>query len=101
MITPSYCQMMARYNAWQNQSLFKAAVGLSDAEREADRGAFFGGIRATLSHLMWADLIWIARFEGVRGRTAPSPPHPRAMIGRRFGPNAPSLMRASRLGLGW
>ena len=67
MITPSYCQMMSRYNAWQNQSLFHAAVGLSDAEREADRGAFFGGIRATLSHLMWADLIWIARFEGVEG----------------------------------
>ena len=67
MITPSYCQMMARYNAWQNQSLFQAAAGLSDAEREADRGAFFGGIRATLSHLMWADLIWIARFEGGEG----------------------------------
>ena len=67
MITPSYCQMMARYNAWQNQSLFQAAAGLSDADREADRGAFFGGIRATLSHLMWADLIWIARFEGGEG----------------------------------
>ena len=67
MITPSYCQMMSRYNAWQNQSLFQAAAGLSDPERKADRGAFFGGIRATLSHLMWADLIWIARFEGGEG----------------------------------
>lgn len=67
MFTPSYCQMMARYNAWQNQSLFQAAAGLSDADREADRGAFFGGIRATFSHLMWADLIWIARFEGGEG----------------------------------
>jgi uncharacterized damage-inducible protein DinB len=67
MITPSYCQMMARYNAWQNQSLFHAAAGLTDTAREADRGAFFGSIRATLSHLMWADLIWIARFEGAEG----------------------------------
>ena len=67
MITPSYCQMMARYNAWQNQSLFQAAAGLTDSAREMDRGAFFGSIRATFSHLMWADLIWIARFEGAEG----------------------------------
>lgn len=67
MITPSYCQMMARYNAWQNQSLFQAAAGLTDGAREMDRGAFFGSIRATFSHLMWADLIWIARFEGAEG----------------------------------
>ena len=68
MITPSYCQMMARYNAWQNQSLFQAAAGLTDSAREMDRGAFFGSIRATFSHLMWADLIWIARFEGAEGQ---------------------------------
>lgn len=55
---------MARYNAWQNQSLCTAAAGLTDDAREADRGAFFGSIRATLSHLMWGDLMWMWRFEG-------------------------------------
>lgn len=67
MITPDYCRTMARYNAWQNQSIYMAAAELDEAAREADRGAFFGSIRATLSHLMWADLMWIARFEGVEG----------------------------------
>lgn len=67
MITPAYCQMMARYNAWQNQSLFHAAAGLTHEAREMDRGAFFGSIRATLSHLMWGDLIWITRLEGGEG----------------------------------
>jgi uncharacterized damage-inducible protein DinB len=67
MITPGYCQTMARYNAWQNQSIYHAAAGLSDTAREADRGAFFGSIRATLSHLMWGDLMWIARFDGGEG----------------------------------
>jgi uncharacterized damage-inducible protein DinB len=67
MITPAYCQTMARYNAWQNHSLYTAAEGLTEAERELDRGAFFGSIRATLSHLMWGDLIWIARFDGGEG----------------------------------
>jgi uncharacterized damage-inducible protein DinB len=55
MITPAYCQTMARYNAWQNHSLYTAAEGLTEAERELDRGAFFGSIRATLSHLMWGE----------------------------------------------
>lgn len=64
MITPAYCQTMARYNAWQNQSLYRAAAGLSEEAREADRGAFFGSIRATLSHLMWGDLMWMSRFDG-------------------------------------
>lgn len=67
MITPEWCQMMARYNAWQNHSLYQAAGGLSDAEREEDRGAFWGSIRKTLAHLVWGDLIWIARFDGGPG----------------------------------
>jgi len=63
MITPAYVQTMARYNAWQNHSLYTAAATLDDTAREADRGAFWGGIRQTLAHLMWGDLIWIARFD--------------------------------------
>jgi uncharacterized damage-inducible protein DinB len=67
MITPAYCQTMARYNAWQNHSLYMAANGLDEAAREADRGAFWGGIRTTLAHLMWADMLWIARLDGGEG----------------------------------
>jgi uncharacterized damage-inducible protein DinB len=67
MITPAYCQTMARYNAWQNHSLYMAAAGLDEAAREADCGGFWGGIRTTLAHLMWGDLLWIARFDGGEG----------------------------------
>lgn len=65
MITPDYCRTMANYNAWQNENLLAAADGLSDAERKEDRGAFFRSIAGTLSHLLWADLVWMARFTGV------------------------------------
>lgn len=64
MITPEYCQMMAKYNAWQNQSLYGAADGLDQDARELERGAFFGSIRGTLSHLLWGDRIWMSRFDG-------------------------------------
>ena len=40
MITPDYARVMARYNAWQNESLYGAADGLGDAERRRARGAF-------------------------------------------------------------
>jgi uncharacterized damage-inducible protein DinB len=62
MITPSYAQTMARYNRWQNHSLYTAADGLPDELRKADRGAFFGSIQRTLDHLLWADQTWMSRF---------------------------------------
>jgi uncharacterized damage-inducible protein DinB len=53
---------MARYNQWQNISLYGAADSLSDDARRLDRGAFFGSIHDTLSHLAWADQQWMSRF---------------------------------------
>lgn len=64
MITPDYVKTMARYGAWQNDSLARAADGLDDAVRTADRGAFFGSIMGTLNHLLWGDRIWMSRFAG-------------------------------------
>jgi uncharacterized damage-inducible protein DinB len=55
---------MARYNRWQNRSLIAAADTLDDAARKTDRGAWFGSIAATFSHLLWGDLVWMARFAG-------------------------------------
>ncbi len=60
---PAYAQRMARYNRWQNNNLYDVADRLSDKERRLDRGAFFKSIHATLSHLLWADGQWMARFE--------------------------------------
>lgn len=64
MITPAHCLTFARYNRWQNRSLYTAAAGLPEAERRRDRGAFFGSIHATLSHLLWGDTMWMSRFDG-------------------------------------
>ncbi|MDB5571041.1 MAG: damage-inducible protein DinB [Hyphomicrobiales bacterium] len=64
MIDTTYAAMMARYNSWQNRSLYGCAAGLSDAERKVDRGAFFGSIHATLNHILWADQMWLSRFAG-------------------------------------
>jgi uncharacterized damage-inducible protein DinB len=64
MITPAHAQLMARYNRWQNRSVYAAAAALTDQQRRAPRGAFFGSIHATLTHLLWADQNWLGRFTG-------------------------------------
>ena len=63
MIGPDHARTMARYNTWQNRSLYAAAEALGEEERRRDRGAFFGSVHATLSHLIWADHTWMARFD--------------------------------------
>ncbi len=64
MITLDYCQLMARYNAWQNSSLLTAADALSDEQRWENRGAFFQSIAATLNHVYWADILQLQRLKG-------------------------------------
>lgn len=63
MISPQFCQTMARYNAWQNESLITCIKALDDKELKKDRKAFFGSIWATANHLLWADLMWMSRFD--------------------------------------
>lgn len=75
MITPQYCQMMARYNAWQNSQLRTTCATLNAAELRADRGAFFGSIMATINHILWADTLWISRLDGGKGPRVPAQQH--------------------------
>ena len=64
MITPAHIQLMARYNRWQNENLYGVADKLTDTQRREDRGAHFGSVHKTLTHLVWADQNWMSRFAG-------------------------------------
>ena len=55
-------RFLARYNRWMNQRLYAACEALTDAQRKADRGAFFKSIHHTLTHIVLADKMWLARF---------------------------------------
>jgi uncharacterized damage-inducible protein DinB len=65
MIDAAYVQRLARYNRWQNENLYAVADRLGDGERRRERGAFFGSIHGTLSHVLWGDGTWMARFSDV------------------------------------
>ena len=65
MPNKEYTLTMVRYNLWQNESMLAAADSFSAAARERDRGAFFGSIRKTLSHVFWGDMLWMSRFAAI------------------------------------
>jgi len=62
LITPEYCQLMARYNRWMSERLYALLSEVPDEERKRDRGAFFGSMHGTLNHLLWGDRMWLGRF---------------------------------------
>lgn len=81
--------LLAQYNQWMNQKVYEATARLDPVEQMRDRGAFFGSIFGTLSHLAAADCIWLHRFAAhpgftdLRAATA-TLPQPRALADRLF-----------------
>ncbi len=63
MVTPAYVRTMAAYNAEMNRRLYEAAARIPDQDRRQDRGAFWGSLHGTLSHLLWGDQAWMSRFD--------------------------------------
>jgi len=62
MYQGDYYSLMADYNAWMNGKLYEAAAGLPDAARKRDLGAFFKSLHGTLDHILYVDLLFLARF---------------------------------------
>ena len=62
MITPQYCQVMARYTRWMNERLYALIATIDEVERKRNRGAFFCSMHGTLNHLLWGDRMWLGRF---------------------------------------
>lgn len=56
--------MMAKYNAWANERLYKMAATLPDELYRKDTGAYFKSLHGTLNHLLTADRIWMRRLTG-------------------------------------
>ncbi|QYK41362.1 MAG: DinB family protein [Paracoccaceae bacterium] len=82
--------LMARNNAWANETLLAACAGLAPGEWDARRTAFFPSLRATLEHLHAVDLYYIDAVEGGGRGLGVYDPHPSFA-------DVPSLAAAQRL----
>lgn len=57
-----HLRLMAQYNHVMNQKFYAVAASLPDVTLYADKGAFFGSIFRTLTHIAVGDIIWLKRF---------------------------------------
>ncbi|GAB4237146.1 MAG: DinB family protein [Stanieria sp.] len=55
MITANFLEVMALYNKWQNESLFKICDDLGEDQLHLDRVMFFDSIFKTLNHIINVD----------------------------------------------
>lgn len=62
MISKEQIRLLARYNQWMNEKVYKASAGLSDQVRKADAKANYKSVHSTLNYLLWADYVWLGRF---------------------------------------
>lgn len=61
-----YFRMLFAYNAWANNRVRGLAATVSERDYFADApGLSFGSLHATLVHLVIAELVWVARWDGV------------------------------------
>jgi uncharacterized damage-inducible protein DinB len=57
-------RLLARYNAWANETIFAAVAALPAGEATKERPTLFKTIVNTLNHLYVVDLVWRAHLEG-------------------------------------
>jgi uncharacterized damage-inducible protein DinB len=56
---------LLRYTVWANHRVMRVAATLSVDDFKRDLGSSHGGVRGTLAHMMWAELIWLERLKGL------------------------------------
>ncbi len=71
-MTPDEIRTLYEYDAWANHRLLDAAAALSAEQFTRDLGSSFPSVRDTLAHIMFAQWIWLERWQGRAPQNAPS-----------------------------
>ena len=56
---------LLRYTVWANHRIMRAAATLSAEDFKRDLGGSHGGVRGTLAHMLWSELVWLERWKGL------------------------------------
>ena len=54
-----------QFNSWANERALSATSRLAPADFTRDLKSSYGSIRDTLTHIVWAEWIWLQRWNGV------------------------------------
>ena len=69
MIDKDGLARLLRYTVWANHRAMRVAATLSVDDFKRDLRSSHGGVRGTLTHMMWTELVWLERWKGL-----PNPP---------------------------
>jgi uncharacterized damage-inducible protein DinB len=64
MIDVTAIQEIYRYNGWANRRVFEAVSSLTPKEFSSDLGSSYPSVRDTLTHIVWAEWLWLQRWTG-------------------------------------
>ncbi len=67
-------QTLYAYNRWANQRMFSVLEKLGDQKLRAEVQSSFPSIRETVFHILFAEWLWLRRWQGASPRAAG--PHP-------------------------
>ena len=83
------------YNQWANDKIVQLCDGLTDAQLDQPKEMGMGTLRATLFHILTADVVWMERLESSPWREFPTDPD-----GKSIAEIAQSLDQLGRRRLG-
>jgi uncharacterized damage-inducible protein DinB len=63
-MTKNDVHLLLEYNRWANQQTLNAVANLTAQQFIADLGSSFGSVRDTLVHTIWAEWLWLMRWQG-------------------------------------
>jgi uncharacterized damage-inducible protein DinB len=61
---PYATQEFFRHNTWANTRMLEIAASLTLDQFACDLGGSFPSVQATLTHIMWAEWLWLERWTG-------------------------------------
>ena len=69
MLAKEDLSRLLRYTVWANHRAMRVAATLTVDDFKRDLGGSHGGVRGTLAHMLWTELVWLERLKGL-----PTPP---------------------------
>ncbi|MGH9895425.1 MAG: DinB family protein, partial [bacterium] len=69
MIDVTAVRELYRYNRWANGRVFETISGLTQDEFVKGLGGSYPSVRDTLTHIVWAEWLWLQRWKGTSPQT--------------------------------
>jgi uncharacterized damage-inducible protein DinB len=61
---PATAQELLRYNTWANKRVLDTVAALDAGQFTRTLGGSYPSLQATLTHILWAEWVWLERWQG-------------------------------------